>query len=98
MWLAVVLLGFGQGSTTLLRATLFVDLYGTERIGALTGLSGTPITCARAVAPLLASLVVGLTGTYTVAFCGLIACSLLAAGLAARVLQRAPEVRPVLAR
>ena len=52
VWLAVVLLGFGQGTTTLLRATLYVDLYGVERIGALNGLSGTPITCARALAPL----------------------------------------------
>jgi hypothetical protein len=31
-----MLLGFGQGTTTLLRATLYVDLYGVERIGALS--------------------------------------------------------------
>ena len=94
VWLAVVLLGFGQGTTTLLRATLYVDLYGVERIGALNGLSGTPITCARALAPLVASVVVARTGSYTVAFLGLIACSLSAAGGAAAVLRRPPEPRP----
>ena len=90
VWLAVVLLGFGQGTTTLLRATMFVDLYGIERIGALNGLSGTPITCTRALAPLLASIVVAATGSYTVAFLGLIACSLGAALLAAGVLDHTP--------
>jgi hypothetical protein len=92
VWPAVVILGFGQGATTLLRATLFVDLYGTERIGALNGLSGTPITCARALAPLAASLVVGWTGTYAVAFGGLVAASLGGALLAARVLRPQPDV------
>ncbi|MPY94929.1 MAG: MFS transporter [Acidimicrobiia bacterium] len=90
VWAAVVVLGFGQGATTLLRATLYVDLYGIERIGALNGWSGTPITCARALAPLAASLVVGWTGSYTVAFVGLVGCSVGAAALAADVLGRAP--------
>lgn len=94
VWLAVVVLGFGQGTTTLLRATLFVDLYGTDRIGALNGLSGTPITCARALAPLVASVVVARTGSYTPAFWGLIACSLTAAAGAAAVLHRSPEHHP----
>jgi cyanate permease len=88
VWLAVAILGFGQGTTTLLRATLYVDLYGTARIGALNGLSGTPITCARAVAPLLAAVVVNRTGTYTVAYIGLIICTLASATIAARVLRR----------
>lgn len=86
VWLAVALLGFGQGATTLLRATLYVDLYGTARIGALNGLSGTPITCARALAPLVASVVVARTGSYTATFLGLIGCSLAAAGGVAAVL------------
>jgi cyanate permease len=88
VWLAVAILGFGQGTTTLLRATLYVDLYGTARIGAVNGLSGTPITCARAVAPLLAAVVVNRTGTYTVAYLGLIACTLASAAIAAAVLRR----------
>lgn len=90
VWVAVVLLGFGQGTTTLLRATLFVDLYGTERIGALNGLSGTPITCARALAPLGAAVLVARTGTYTTGFAALFACSVGAAAVAAAVLRRTP--------
>ena len=86
VWPAVGLLGFGQGTTTLLRATLFVDLYGTAHIGALNGLSGTPITCARALAPLGASVLVADTGGYTTGFIALVACSVLAAIVAARVL------------
>ena len=37
----MVFLGIGQGATILLRATLFVDLYGTERIGVINGLAST---------------------------------------------------------
>jgi predicted MFS family arabinose efflux permease len=88
VWVAVCLLGFGQGTTTLLRATLFVDLYGTARIGALNGLSGRPITCARALAPLGASVLVARTGGYSVGFAALAGCSLGAALVAAQVLRR----------
>jgi len=88
VWVAVVLLGVGQGTTTLLRATLFVDLYGTARIGALNGLSGRPITCARALAPLGASILVARTGGYTVGFALLASCSVGAAITASRVLRR----------
>ena len=91
VWLAVCLLGFGQGTTTLLRATLFVDLFGTTQIGALNGLSGTPITCARALAPLGATVLVARTGGYTAGFVALVACSVLAAFVARRVLQHPPE-------
>lgn len=52
VWPAAVVLGLGQGATTLLRATVFVDLYGTTRIGLLHGLAGRPSTVARALAPL----------------------------------------------
>jgi predicted MFS family arabinose efflux permease len=90
VWPAVCLLGFGQGTTTLLRATLFVDLYGTARIGALNGLSGRPITCARALAPLGASVLVARTGGYTAGFVALAGCSLTAALVASQVLRR-PE-------
>lgn len=100
VWLAVCLLGFGQGTTTLLRATLFVDLYGTARIGAINGLSGAPITCARALAPLGASLLVARTGGYGAAFGVLVGCSLAASFGAATVLRRSyeqPAADPLLA-
>jgi hypothetical protein len=83
VWPAVLVLGMGQGATTLLRPILFVDLYGTGRIGVLNGLAATPITLARALAPLGAALVVDATGGYAVTFVLLAAVSL-AAALVAR--------------
>jgi predicted MFS family arabinose efflux permease len=82
VWAAAVVLGTGQGATTLLRPTLFVDLYGTDRIGVLNGLAATPITLARALAPLGAALVVSATGGYGVTFVLLAAVSLTAAVIA----------------
>jgi hypothetical protein len=49
---------------------------GTDRIGALAGLSATPAVLARALAPLVAAFLAGATGGYTVPF-------LLLAGVAA---------------
>jgi predicted MFS family arabinose efflux permease len=82
VWPAVLVLGMGQGATTLLRATLFVDLYGTDRIGVLNGLAATPVTLARALAPLAATLVVAATGGYALTFVLLAAVSLAAAFVA----------------
>jgi hypothetical protein len=85
VWPAVVVLGVGQGATTLLRATAFVDLYGTERIGALNGLAGSRITVVRAVAPLLAALAAPRVG-FAATFVALAAVALGAAVVASRVL------------
>lgn len=90
VWLAVLVLGIGQGATTLLRATLFVDLYGTDRIGVLNGLAATPVTLARALAPLAATLVVSATGGYAVAFVLLAAVSFAAAWTARAALTASP--------
>jgi hypothetical protein len=76
VWPAVAVLGMSQGLNTLFRITLLVDLYGTERIGALVGLSATPAVLARALAPLGAAVLTGVTGGYTLPF-------LLMAGIAA---------------
>jgi hypothetical protein len=86
VWVAVVVLGVSQGATTLLRATLFVDLYGTERIGVLNGLASTRITVARALAPFATSVVIVQRG-YPTAFLLLATCSAVAAVVAARVLR-----------
>jgi cyanate permease len=67
-WPAVALLGFGQGALVLLRATVYVDLYGTDKIGLLNGASALPTTVVRALAPFGASVVVTVTGGYGVAF------------------------------
>ena len=93
VWLVVVVLGFGQGANTLLRATLFVDLYGPGSLGAVNGVSGAVITPARALAPLGASLLVERTGGYSWTWACLIACSLGAAALAATTLSHAGTPR-----
>jgi MFS family permease len=82
-WPAAGLLGIGQGATILLRATIYVDLYGTERIGVLNGASALPITLARALAPLGASALLAQTGGYEAAFVLLAGLSV-AAAIAAR--------------
>jgi predicted MFS family arabinose efflux permease len=88
VWLAVVVLGTGQGAATLLRPILFVELYGTDRIGVLNGLAATPITLARALAPLAAALVVAAAGGYALTFVLLAAFSLAAALVARTALDR----------
>jgi predicted MFS family arabinose efflux permease len=92
VWLAVVVLGMGQGATTLLRPILFVELYGTDQIGVLNGLAATPITLARALAPLAAALVVAATDGYAVTFVLLAAVSLAAALVARAALA---DTRPI---
>lgn len=86
VWPAVALLGVGQGAIILLRATVYVDLYGTERIGALNGASAVPVTVVRALAPLGASLVVARAGSYDLAFVVLAGLSLAGAVAARRAL------------
>lgn len=93
VWAAIILLGVGQGSVTLLRAVLLVDLYGTARIGTLGGMVATPVTVGRAVAPLAAVLIVGRTGGYTIAFLLLIVLSVLAVVMAVRTLPGADATR-----
>jgi hypothetical protein len=83
-----VVLGTGQGAATLLRPILFVELYGTDRIGVLNGLAATPITLARALAPLAAALVVSAAGGYALTFVLLAAFSLAAALVARTALDR----------
>lgn len=86
VWPAVALLGVGQGAIILLRATVYVDLYGTERIGALNGASAVPVTVVRALAPLGASLLVARAGSYDLAFVVLAGLSLAGAVPARRAL------------
>lgn len=99
IWAAVLVLGFGQGATTLLRSTLFVDLYGTASIGRLSGISATPITVARALSPLGAAGLASVTGFGTV-FVVLAGFSVLAAvgsWLVLRSTDPTPSVHPVFA-
>ena len=84
VWPAVAVLGMSQGLNTLLRITLLVDLYGTDRIGALNGLSATPTVLARALAPLGAAFLAAATGGYAAPFLVLAATAGAAAFLGGR--------------
>lgn len=57
VWPAIAVLGTGQGALTLFKATLLVDLYGTDHFGRLNGISAFPVTVARALAPLAATVI-----------------------------------------
>jgi MFS family permease len=76
---AVGLLGMSNGMATLARATTVADLYGAERYGALSGVVAAGNTGARAVAPVAAALLLGLTGEWAVVLGALVVCSALAA-------------------
>lgn len=82
VWPAVGLLGVGQGAMTLLRATVYVDLFGTERIGAVSGASAVPLTVAAALAPLGASALAASRAGYVVTFVVLAAIALVGAAMA----------------
>jgi MFS family permease len=92
VWVAVAVLGMSQGLNTLLRITRLVDLYGTARIGALTGLSATLTVLARALAPLAAAFLAGTTGGYAVPFLLLAGIAGVAAVLGGR--RADPAARP----
>ena len=77
----LVLLGMGNGMTTLARATAIADLYGAGDYGAIAGVAGSMTTAARAAAPFAAALYAGLVG-YTVLLWTLSALAVVAAWLA----------------
>ena len=84
VWVFVVVYGMGRGMSTLLRATLVGDLFGSGHYGAITGLLALCSTSALAVGPVLTAvayqalggygpvlwLLVGLAGLATVAASG----------------------------
>ena len=77
----LVLLGMGNGMTTLARATAIADLYGADAYGAIAGVAGSMTTAARAVAPFAAAIYAGLVG-YPALLWTLSALALIATGLA----------------
>jgi hypothetical protein len=60
----VVLYGVGLGINTILRGTAMPELFGRENYATLSNLLSAPGVAARAVAPFLASLIVGGFGGY----------------------------------
>lgn len=61
----VVSFGMSNGMTTLLRATVIADLYGSDSYGAISGVVSAVALAARAAAPLAAALIAPAPGGYT---------------------------------
>lgn len=58
--LFVVLFGSGFGAITPARAALLADVYGSRAFGTIAGAMGMLVTTARALGPILASVLIGL--------------------------------------
>ena len=79
----LVVLGMGNGMTTLARATLIADRYGAGSYGTIGGVAAFFTTGARAGGPVAAAVYAAAVG-YTTLLWTLAACALLAAALAFR--------------
>jgi MFS family permease len=90
----LVLLGMGNGMTTLARATVIADRHGTALYGTIAGVAASVTTFARALGPVSAAAVATVSG-YTAMLCMLVALTALAA-LCAAGSERALRSRPVL--
>jgi predicted MFS family arabinose efflux permease len=89
----MVLLGMGNGMTTLARATVIADRYGAAAYGSIAGVAASATTAARAVGPVSAAAFAAATG-YTTLLWTLAAVTLLAAVLAYRS-ERAHRIKCV---
>jgi MFS family permease len=78
-----VLLGMGNGMTTLARAAAIADLYGPAGYGTIGGVAGAVTTIARAAAPVTAAVYAAAVG-YTAVLWTLAALATVAAALAYR--------------
>ena len=79
----LVVLGMGNGMTTLARATLIADRYGAGSYGTIGGVAAFFTTGARAGGPVAAAVYAAAVG-YTTLLWTLAACALVAAALAFR--------------
>lgn len=90
----VLAFGLGFGVGTIARPALVADGYGTARFATIAGVMTVPLTITKAVAPLAAAALHGLTGSYTTTAVATGTACALAAALVARVPdQRAPTPR-----
>jgi predicted MFS family arabinose efflux permease len=80
---AVVAFGLGFGVASLVKPALLTDRYGTAAYGTIGGVLATPVTIAKAAAPLAAAGLLAATG-YAVTFAAVaVACLVAAIGLLA---------------
>ncbi|HYJ13576.1 MAG TPA: MFS transporter, partial [Thermomicrobiales bacterium] len=68
VWLFVILFSVGNGSLTLMRASLVVDVFGLRSYGAISGTTAFVSQTAMAAGPLVVSLLVAWWGGYTPVF------------------------------
>lgn len=81
----VTVYGMARGMTTLLRASLIGDLYGTADYGAITGVIAAAGTAATALGPLAVAAVHDRTGSYDLARWALVVIALVAFGASTRI-------------
>jgi predicted MFS family arabinose efflux permease len=89
--LAVTAFGLGFGIASLATPQLLADRYGTTAYASIAGTLATPVTLAKAGAPLAAAALLGATGGYTPVLIVMGAAGLTAA---AGILARAGSPRP----
>lgn len=97
VWLFAILFGATNGATTLARAALVAELYGSTHYGSISGIMTTLIGVTQATAPVAVGVFHDFNGTYTPTLWGLVVTSLLAALCIARVgtLTALPSVRRI---
>jgi predicted MFS family arabinose efflux permease len=88
--LAVVAFGIGFGVVSLVKPTMLADRYGTTGYATIAGILTTPITLARAAAPLGAAGLLAAGGYPPVLVAVAAACLLAAAGILARAAAPVP--------
>jgi predicted MFS family arabinose efflux permease len=89
----VIAFGIGFGVASLVKPQLLADRYGTVAYGTVAGILATPITLARAVAPMAAAGLLDIGG-YGGVMSGIgVACLVAAVGIAARAGSPSPLAR-----
>lgn len=84
VWILVCLFGAGDGASTTTRADIVARFYGPREYGRISGVLAFYVACARAAAPLGASLAFIAFGGYTPVLCILALIVIAAAGAMAR--------------
>jgi hypothetical protein len=88
--LAVVAFGLGFGVASLVKPTMLADRYGTTAFATIAGILATPITLAKAAAPLAAAGLLAAGGYVPVLVAVGAACLTAAVGILARASSPAP--------
>lgn len=84
VWVFVALFGVSNGASTLSRAGLIAELYGSASYGSINGVLALIVAVVGALASLLVGAVYAAAGDYTAALWGLALSGLVAAGAVAR--------------